>query len=93
MHQFTYFLLYLARNLISLFVQTQVSIVKIYTRTRLKAGCTVQVYRNPEPQMFSLEVGPNVDIAFLTICTAAIDLLQLRQDVTSRFRCLKGAQA
>jgi hypothetical protein len=41
----------------------------------------VQVYRNPEPQMFSLEVGPNVDIAFLTICTAAIDLLQLRQDV------------
>jgi hypothetical protein len=38
----------------------------------------VQVYRNPEPQMFSLEVGPNVDIAFLTICTAAIDLLQLR---------------
>jgi hypothetical protein len=39
----------------------------------------VQVYRNPEPQMYSLEVGPNVDIAFLAICTSAIDLIQLRQ--------------
>jgi hypothetical protein len=27
----------------------------------------VQVYRNPEPQMYSLEVGPNVDIC--TVCT------------------------
>jgi hypothetical protein len=33
-------------------------------------------------------VGPNVDIAFLTICTAAIDLLQLRQHKTSHFLCL-----
>jgi hypothetical protein len=37
------------------------------------------VYRNPEPQMYSLEVGPNVDIAFLAICTSAIDLIQLRK--------------
>ena len=32
--------------------------------------------------MYSLEVGPNTDIAFITICTAAIDLIHLRSSLT-----------
>lgn len=41
-----------------------------------------QVQRNPEPQLYSLEIGPNTDIAFITICTAVIDLVQLRAKIT-----------
>ena len=43
---------------------------------------SVQVQRSTENQMYSLEVGPNTDIAFITICTAAIDLIHLRSSLT-----------
>jgi hypothetical protein len=32
----------------------------------------VKVYRNPEPQMYSLEVGPNVDICTVYRCTGIL---------------------
>ena len=34
------------------------------------------------PQMYSLEVGPWVDIAFITICASSIDLLHVRASVS-----------
>ncbi|XP_023340394.1 uncharacterized protein LOC111710525 [Eurytemora carolleeae] len=46
-----------------------------------------QVQRSTENQMYSLEVGPNTDIAFITICTAAIDLIHLRSSLTPLDLC------
>ena len=37
-----------------------------------------QVVHTTEPQKFCLEIGAWVDIAFLTICASAIDLLHVR---------------
>ena len=38
----------------------------------------LQVMNSPEPEMYSLEVGPWVDIAFIAICASALDLLHAR---------------
>ena len=38
----------------------------------------LQVMNTSETEMYSLEVGPWVDIAFITICASALDLLHLR---------------
>jgi len=45
------------------------------------------VQTNPEPQMYSLEIGPNTDIAFIAICTAMLDLLHLRATLTPLDLC------
>ena len=37
-----------------------------------------QVHHTSEPQKFCLEIGAWVDIAFLTMCASAIDLLHVR---------------
>ena len=39
---------------------------------------TLEVVETGEPEMFSLEIGAWVDIAFLTMCASAIDLLHVR---------------
>lgn len=41
----------------------------------------LQVQRSPEHCMYTLEIGPWVDIAFITICTSIVDLLQARADL------------
>ena len=38
----------------------------------------LQVMNTSETEMYSLEVGPRVDIAFIAICASALDLLHAR---------------
>ena len=38
----------------------------------------LQVMNTSETEMYSLEVGPWVDIAFIAICASALDLLHAR---------------
>ena len=53
-----------------------------------------QVQHSPEHGMYTLEIGPWVDIAFITICASAIDLLHTRATLSlleAAAWCLKVA--
>jgi hypothetical protein len=54
---------------------------------------TVQVQRGSEQSTYMLEIGPWVDIAFLTVCTAAIDLLQARARLSASEHLVWGLAA
>ncbi|XP_023323452.1 uncharacterized protein LOC111697614 isoform X2 [Eurytemora carolleeae] len=53
-----------------------------------KEGRGPQVFLAPELNMYTLEIGPYVDIAFIAICASAVDLLQLRSSVSILDNCL-----
>ena len=42
----------------------------------------LQVMNTSETEMYSLEVGPWVDIAFIAICASALDLLHARSRIS-----------
>jgi len=49
-----------------------------------------QVLNGPENHMYSLEIGAWVDIAFITICASAVDLLQIRSRLNPLSYCTSG---